>query len=120
MPLIDFTNPFYAVSTLVLVVLCIILAKNNKSNTIPCIMLLCFLTILVGHTIELATAVTSEQIVTIAACVLVDEAYTFTSFLAFLWTDKMQVEKMAKSKKKSNKLSDKAVEDGLDFLWKKV
>ena len=120
MPLIDFTNPFYSVSTLVLFVLCVIINKNNKSNTIPCIMLLSFLAILVGHTIELANAVTSEQIVTIAVCVLIDEAYTFASFLSFLWMDKVQAEQKAKSKKKSKKLENKTIEDGLDFLWKKV
>ena len=89
-------------------------------------MLLCFLTLLVGHTIELSNAAL-ESVRTLAICILVDEAFIFVSFLSFLWIDKIQIEnknnttKGKKAKKDSKeKIEDKTVEDGLDILWKKV
>ena len=125
MPIIDFTQPFYLISALVLFLLCLYLARNNKSNTVTCIMLLCFVTLLVAHTIELANApFIAEIIKKIAICILFDEVFTFISFLSFLWLDKIEIEnrKSKKTKKKNGKqrLGDKVIEDGLDILWKKV
>ena len=124
MPIIDFTQPFYLIAAVVLFLLCLYLARNNKSNTVTCIMLLCFLAILVCHTVELTYA-TLEYVDTLATCILVDEIFTLISFLAFLWTDKIQAELMKKNaksgkKNKKEKLEDKTIEDGLDILWKKV
>ena len=123
MPIVDFTQPFYLIAAVVLFVLCLYLARNNKSNTVTCIMLLCFLAILVCHTVELTYA-SLEYINTLSTCILVDEIFTLVSFLAFLWTDKIQSEykKANKSgkKNKKEKFEDKTIEDGLDILWKKV
>ncbi len=127
MPIIDFTQPLYLIAAVTLFLLCLYLARNNKTNTVPCIMLFSFLTILVGHTIEL---VNGGTVSTLATCIVVDEAFTFVSFLTFLWLDRIQVEekkKASKGKKKSTKkdkkekLDDVVIEDdGLDILWKKV
>ena len=123
MPIIDFTEPFYLISALVLFLLCLYLARNNRSNTVTCIMLLCFVTLLVSHTIELANA-PFVLVNKLATCILFDEIFTFISFLSFLWLDKIEIEnrKSKKSKKKNGKerLGDKVIEDGLDILWKKV
>ena len=125
MPIIDFTNIFYLVCALVLFVLCTYLARTNKSNTIPCIMLLSFLAILVGHTIELAVS-PAALIAKLTVCVVVDEAFTFVSFLLFLWMDKLQVDTMLKTKGKkgSAKVSDTREiiikDDGLDILWRQI
>ena len=125
MPIIDFTQPFYLIAAVVLFLLCLYLARKNKSNTVTCIMLLSFLAILVCHTVELTYA-TLEYVNTLATCILVDEIFTLISFLAFLWTDKLQVEFKKKTngksgkKNKKEKFEDKTVEDGLDILWKKV
>lgn len=127
MPVIDFTKPLYLIVAIVLFLLCLYLGRNTKKNTVPCIMLFCFLSLLVGHTIELINV---DDISTIAKCIVIDEAFTFASFLVFLWLDRVQVEekkKSSKGKKKSNKkgekekLNDVVIEDdGLDVLWKKV
>ena len=123
MPIIDFTQPFYLLAAVILFLLCLYLARNNKSNTVTCIMLLCFLAILVCHTVELTYA-SLEYVNTLSTCILVDEIFTLISFLAFLWTDKIQAEnkKANKSGKKNKKerFEDKTIEDGLDILWKKV
>lgn len=128
MPIINFTEPLYLLAAVVLFLLCLYLARNNKTNTVPCIMLFCFLTLLVGHTIELVNGV-NAPVSTLAVCIIVDEAFTFISFLTFLWLDKIQVEekkKNSKGKKSSKKgekekIDDRIIEnDGLDILWKKV
>ena len=131
MPIIDFTNPIYVVVALVLVLLCAFLANQYKKNTIPCIVLLVFLAILVGHTIELSVLGDVANIAVFAVSIAVDEIFIFVSFLFFIWLDRIQVEtaKTTKDKKtksgkkgqKSEKVDDKVIEkDGLDVLFKKV
>ena len=125
MPIIDFTNPIYVVVALVLVLLCGFLANQYKKNTIPCIVLLVFLAILVGHTIELSVLADTANLAVFAVSIAVDEIFIFISFLMFLWLDKIQVEasKTTKGGKKSTKTKNqekKIEKDGLDVLWKKV
>lgn len=122
MPIIDFTNPIYVVVALVLVLLCAFLANQYKKNTIPCIVLLVFLTILVGHTIELSALEDTANMTAFAVSIAVDEIFIFVSFLMFLWLDKIQVEtNKASASKKTNKKEEKVIEkDGLDTLWKKI
>ena len=125
MPIIDFTNPIYVVVALVLVLLCAFLANQYKKNSIPCIVLLVFLAILVGHTIELSVLGDVANIAVFAVSIAVDEIFIFVSFLMFLWLDKIQVEtsKTTKKGKKSTKSDkqEKVIEkDGLDVLWKKI
>ncbi len=127
MPIIDFTEPFYVVVAVILFVLCLYLARNNRSNTVACIVLLTVVTLLVGHTIELSNA-PAELVHKLSICILVDELFTFVSFLSFLWLDRIEVDskknnKSGKSNKKNGKerLQDKVIEDdGLNVLWKKV
>lgn len=127
MPIINFTNPIHVVVALVLVLLCAFLAQQYKKNTIPCIVLLVFLAILVGHTIELSAISDVSYITPLAVSIAVDEIFIFVSFLFFIWLDKIQVEvaKTTKGKKtksnKKDKVDEKVIEkDGLDVLWKKV
>ncbi len=128
MPIINFTNPIHVVVALVLVLLCAFLAQQYKKNTIPCIVLLVFLAILVGHTIELSALNDVSNIAPFAVSIAVDEIFIFISFLFFIWLDKIQVDvsktttkgKKTKSDKK-DKADEKVIEkDGLDVLWKKV
>ena len=127
MPIINFTNPIHVVVALVLVLLCAFLAQQYKKNTIPCIVLLVFLAILVGHTIELSALSSTAEIMPFAVSIAVDEIFIFVSFLFFIWLDRIQVEttKTTKDKKtksvKKDKKDEKVIdEDGLDVLWKKV
>lgn len=122
MPIIDFTSPMMEIVALVLFLLCLFLGKNSKSNTSICIVLLCFLTILVGHTIEMTQTADTDVILKLVKCVTVDEAFTFVSFLSFLWLDKIEIEEEKKQKSGNGKIKieDKTVEDGLDLFWKKV
>lgn len=127
MPIINFANPIHVVVALVLVLLCAFLAQQYKKNTIPCVVLLVFLAILVGHTIELSALNDVADITPFAVSIAVDEIFIFVSFLFFIWLDKIQIEatKTTKGKKtksdKKDKADEKVIEkDGLDVLWKKV
>ena len=127
MPIINFANPIHVVVALVLVLLCAFLAQQYKKNTIPCVVLLVFLAILVGHTIELSALNDVTDITPFAVSIAVDEIFIFVSFLFFIWLDKIQIEvtKTTKGKKtksdKKDKVDEKVIEkDGLDVLWKKV
>lgn len=122
MPVVDFTNPLYLITASVLFVLCVILAKNIKTNTVPCIMLLVFITILVGHTVEIAIVQTDAQVTQLAKCIVIDELFVGASYLIFLWLDKIQIEHNKKKKSKKGSKKDETVieNDGLDILWKKV
>ena len=122
MPIIDFTSPMMEIVALVLFLLCLFLGKNSKSNTSICIVLLCFLTILVGHTIEMTQTADTDVILKLVKCVTVDEIFTFVSFLSFLWLDKIEIEEEKKQKSGNGKMKieDKTIEDGLDLFWKKV
>ena len=118
MPIIDLTKPYYLLAAVVIFVLCLYLGRNMKTNTVPCLVLLVFLTIIVGHTIELTSALSANFISTLAKNIIIDEAFIFASFLSFLWVDKIQID--ANKKKKGKKKSEPTIKDGLDFLWKKV
>lgn len=113
MPIVNLANIWYLIPVLVVFVLCIYLAQSFKSNTIPCIMLLVFLTLLVGHTIEISIVPN----VSLVICIIIDEAFTFAAFLSFLWLDRVQVENNKKKKGKKEKVIK---DDGLDLLFKKV
>lgn len=112
MPLINLSNPFNILVALVLFVLIVYLAKEMKRSNITCIMLLVFLTILIGHCIEFVVVkdATSEIISTLARCIAVDFVFIFLSFISYLWTDDIEA--------KARKL--KTIDNSLDWFWKKV
>lgn len=122
MPIIDFTNPIYVIAALALLLLCSFLGNQSKKNTLPCIVLLVFLTILIGHTIELSVLDGAADIFAFAVSIAVDEIFIFVSFLMFMWLDRIQIEAQKNTKKGKNaKSAEKIIEnDGLDVLWKKL
>ena len=103
MPIINFANPIHVVVALVLVLLCAFLAQQYKKNTIPCVVLLVFLAILVGHTIELSALNDVADITPFAVSIAVDEIFIFVSFLFFIWLDKIQIEATKTNKNKKTK-----------------
>ncbi len=126
MPLIDFTDPFYLLSAIILIILCIILGRNVKTNTSTGIAVLAFLTILTCHAVEIGLAEEEAVLGTLGRNIMIDEILLFVTFLSFLWMDRIQInhkEEVAKAKKSKDtkeNISDKVIKDGLDFLWKKV
>ena len=111
-PLINFTDPLSVLLALILFVLVILLGKETKKSIFPCIMLLVFLTILVGHAIEFyfISGDIQEGITTMAFCIAVDFAFILISFFCYLWIDDIET--------KANK--KKSIDNSLDWFWSKV
>jgi len=112
MPIIDLSNPFNVLIALILYILILFLAKEIKRSNVTCIMLLAFLTIIVGHCIEYVLIQDATGLITtkLANCIAVDFVFTFLSFIAYLWMDDVE----AKDKKL------KSIDNSLDWFWKKV
>ena len=112
MPLIDFTNPFTVLTATILFVLVLFLGKETKKAVIAAIMLTIFLTILIGHSVELSLV--GENLLetqrTIAKCITVDFIFILLSFFSYLWIDDIE----ARVKKK------KSVDNSLNWFWSKV
>ena len=112
MPIINLSNPFNILIALVLFVLVLFLAKEIKRSNVTCIMLLVYLTVLVGNCIEYVSVAdpTGEITTVIANCIAVDFMFILLSFIAYLWTDNMEA--------KERKL--KSIDDSLNWFWKKI
>lgn len=112
MPIIDLSQPFNILIALVLYVLIVLLAKELKRSNVTCIMLLVFLTIIVGHCIEYVVVQdpTGTILKTLSKCIGVDFIFIFLSFIAYLWTDDIEA--------KERKI--KSIDNNLDWFWKKV
>lgn len=112
MPMINLSNPFNIFVALVIYVLIIFLAKEMKRSNIACIMLLVFLTIIVGHSIEYIAVQdpTGEITSILARCIAMDFIFIFLSFIAYLWMDDIEA--------KERKI--KSIDNSLDWFWKKV
>lgn len=111
-PLINFSNPYSILVALVLFVLVLLLARETKKSSIVGIMLIVFLAIIVGHSIEYAITKdpTGEITSIILNCITMDFVFIFLSFISYLWIDDIE----AKEKKK------KSINNSLDWFWKKV
>lgn len=109
-PIVDFSNAFSVVITLVLLILVVILGKENKKSVIPGIMLVVFMMILVGHTFEYSITNVAEIQIQISISLVFDFIFILLSFLSYLWID--EIECRDKNKK--------SIDNSLDWLWKKV
>ena len=111
-PIIDLSNPLNVLVALILYILVLFLAKEIKRSNVTCIMLLSFLTIIVGHCIEYVMSGDSTGTITktLANCIAVDFVFTFLSFIGYLWMDDVEA--------RERKL--KSIDNSLDWFWKKV
>lgn len=112
MPIINFSNPLSIFIGVVLFVLVLYLAKENKKAWITGIMLFAFIALLVGHTVEFALiSGQSEQIYkAITTSATIDLIFVFLSFISYLWIDDIE----AKAGKR------KSIDNSLDWFWNKV
>lgn len=110
MPLINFTEPFAILIALILFVLVLLLAKENKKSIFLAIMLGVFLLIIAGHTTEFSISNEVELQNIYAKCITVDFIFIFLSFISYLWIDDIE----AKAGKK------KSIDDSLNWFWSKV
>ena len=112
MPIINLSNPINALIALILFVLVIFLAKEIKRSNVTAIMLLFFLTVIAGNTIEyfMIDASQVEVLKTLATCIAIDFVFVFLSFIGYLWMDDIE----------SKERKIKSIDNSLDWFWKKV
>lgn len=112
MPFINFTQPFSVLVAVVLFLLMLYLAKENKKSWIIGIVLFAFLAILVAHTVEFAfiTEETQDIYSAVTASATMDLIFVFLSFMSYLWIDDIE----AKNGKR------KSIDNSLDWFWNKV
>lgn len=112
MPIIDLSQPLNVLVALILFLLVLFLAKEIKRSNVTCIMLLAFLTIIVGHCIEyvIVQDPTGAVLKTLSNCIAVDFVFIFLSFIAYLWMDDVE----------SKERKIKSIDNSLDWFWKKV
>ena len=111
-PIINLSDPYAILITLVLFVLVLWLARETKKSSIVGTMLVVFLAIIVGHSIEyvITQDPTGEIIGIISRSIGMDFVFIFLSFITYLWIDDIE----SKEKKK------KSLDNSLDWFWKKV
>ena len=111
-PIINLSDPYAILITLVLFVLVLWLARETKKSSIVGTMLVVFLAIIVGHSIEyvITQDPTGEIVEIISKSIAMDFIFIFLSFITYLWIDDIE----SKEKKK------KSLDNSLDWFWKKV
>ena len=112
MPIIDFSNPFSIFVGVILFVLVLYLAKENKKAWIVGTMLFVFIALLVSHTVEfiLVSGQSQEIYKAITTSATIDLIFIFLSFISYLWVDDIE----AKAGKR------KSIDNSLDWFWNKV
>lgn len=110
MPFIDFTNPFSVLVALILFLLLLFLAKHTKRSMIMGVMLLVFLAIIAGHTVELSMVEEDVSVSVLAICIAVDFVFILLTFLSYLWIDDIEAKELKK----------RSIDNSLDWFWSKV
>lgn len=112
MPIINMSDPITIIISLIIFILVLLLAKETKRSSWTCILLLVFLTIIVGHSIEYAFIqdVTGNILQVLARCITMDFVFIFLSFISYLWIDDIE----------SKERKTKTINGNLDWFWKKV
>ena len=111
-PFINFAKPVPVLTAVALFILVVYLAKETKKSWITAFLLGLFLTIIIGHALELA--ILSDKLASIknmlAISLTYDFMFIFLSFFSYLWIDDIE----AKDGKK------KSIDDSLSWFWSKV
>ncbi len=112
MPIINFSQPFSVFVGVVLFVLVLYLARENKKAWIIGTMLFAFLFLLIGHTVEFILFSTkSEEIYhAITTSTTIDLIFVFLTFISYLWIDDMEVKEGRR----------KSIDNSLDWFWNKI
>lgn len=112
MPIINLSNPINILIAVVLFLLTLFLSREIKRSGVICILLLVFLTIVLGHCIEyiIIDDPTGVILKTLTNSIIVDFVFIFLSFISYLWMDDVEA--------KERKI--KSIDNSLDWFWKKV
>ena len=88
LPLLDYTEPFNASATLLLVALLLWVGLKEKKNTLPMVVVICSMLILAVQTVELMLNINSvELMVLLVKNIIIGQVYMYLGFAVLLIVD---------------------------------
>ena len=88
LPLLDYTEPFNASATLLLVALLLWFGLKEKKNTLPMVVVICSMLILAVQTVELMLNINNvELMVLLVKNIIIGQVYMYLGFAVLLIVD---------------------------------
>ena len=88
LPLLDYTEPFNASATLLLVALLLWVGLKEKKNTLPMVVVICSMLILAVQTVELMLNINNvELMVLVVQNIIIGQVYMYLGFAVLLIVD---------------------------------
>ena len=88
LPLLDYTEPFNASATLLLVALLLWVGLKEKKNTLPMVVVICSMLILAVQTVELMLNINNvELMVLLVKYIIIGQVYMYLGFAVLLIVD---------------------------------
>lgn len=88
LPLLDYTEPFNASATLLLVALLLWVGFKEKKNTLPMVVVICSMLILAVQTVELMLNINNvELMVLLVKNIIIGQVYMYLGFAVLLIVD---------------------------------
>ena len=88
LPLLDYTEPFNASATLLLVALLLWVGLKEKKNTLPMVVVTCSMLILAVQTVELMLNINNvELMVLLVKNIIIGQVYMYLGFAVLLIVD---------------------------------
>jgi hypothetical protein len=88
LPLLDYTEPFNASATLLLVALLLWVGLKEKKNTLPMVVVICSMLILAVQTVELMLNINNvELMVLLVKNIIIGQVYMYLGFAVLLIVD---------------------------------
>ena len=113
LPLLDYTEPFNAAATLLLVALLLWVGLKEKKNTLPMVVVVCSMLILAVQTVELMLNINNvELMVLLVKNIIIGQVYMYLGFAVLLIVDHKNKEL------RTDKLEDENAEKKKDLAKK--
>lgn len=110
LPLLDYTEPFNASATLLLVALLLWVGLKEKKNTLPMVVVICAMLILAVQTVELMLNINNvELMVLLVKNIIIGQVYMYLGFAVLLIVDH-----------KNKQLRTDKLEDEIDDIRKEL
>ena len=87
LPLLDYTEPFNAAATLLLVALLLWVGLKEKKNTLPMVVVVCSMLILAVQTVELMLNINNVELMVLFKNIIIGQVYMYLGFAVLLIVD---------------------------------
>lgn len=110
MYILNLSNPYIVIGTLMSTILLIILGREFKKSLLPLVGLFIFLLSILIHAFQLGMLEQEIYKIMVTRSITVEAIMIFLLYMSYLWIDDIE----AKEKHK------KSIDNSLDWFWKKV